>query len=252
MEALRETQVRIVSYHTDFEWKARMSALYAIFGDEAGWHANALGFGFHDMKAKGLAWVMAKMRVDAQHYPACGDTVTVKTWTKGWDGLFAVRGYRMTDTRGEVLGTGLSHWVLVRLEGMKLVRPRDVQLDYEDGWPEMELPAPRRLPPQGELLRTHDFTVGHSQIDFLHHVNNAKYTDWIADCFDREHHEQYEMQTLEVNYNKQLSWGEKARISVFLYSTDPLTHRFEGVNAESGTSCFFAEAVWRPRQATGL
>ncbi|MDP2892690.1 MAG: thioesterase [Bacillota bacterium] len=245
MEQIWEERHRVASYCADFGWKARPSALFCMFSDEAGRHADRLGIGYRDMKKKAMAWLLAKMRVDMEKYPLYDQTVTIRTWTKGWDGPFAIRGYEMVDDNGERLCTGCSHWVVISTDDMKLLRPRDTGFDYADGRPDIVLPAPEKVTPEGTLIQVKEFTAGYSHIDFLHHVNNARYADWVCDCFNREFHEKHEMQALTLNYNRQVTWGEAVETRVYLVCEKPLTHRIEGVSRQAGNSSFFAEAVWR-------
>lgn len=252
MGEIREEKHKIASYHVDFTWKARQSALYALLGDEAGNHATELGFSYWDMKKKGLAWVLAKMRVDMERYPVYGETVTIRTWTEGWDGLFAVRGYEMVDDKGGLLCKACSHWVVIRLEGLQLVRPRDLDLSYRESRNDFTLPVPQRVPPEGNLIHTQGFTAQHEHVDFLRHVNNARYADWVCDCFPQEQYEKWEIESLTINYNQQVVWGETVEVKVYEKEADMPMHRFEGVSRDTGKPSFFAEAVWREARDSGL
>ncbi len=252
MTDIWEGKHRIGSYHTDYTWKARQSALFALLGDEAGRHSIDLGFSYWDMKKKGLAWVLAKMRVDVERYPVYDETVTIRTWTEGWDGLFAVRGYEIVNDKGELLCKACSHWVVIRLEGLQLVRPKDLDFNYRPNRTDYPLPVPQRVPPDGTLISTHAFTAQHEHVDFLRHVNNAKYADWVCDCFGQEHYDKYEIESLTINYNQQVVWGETVEVKVLERDMEKPTHRFEGVSKASGKTSFFAEAVWREARDCGL
>lgn len=252
MKEIWEGKHTIGSYHTDYTWKARQSALYAMLGDEAGNHAKDLGFSYWDMKEKGLAWVLAKMRVDVERYPVYDEEVTIRTWTEGWDGIFAVRGYEMVDGKGELLCKACSHWVVITLEGLQLVRPKDLDFPYRPSRSDYPLTAPLRVPPEGMLIKTQEFTAQHSHVDFLRHVNNAKYADWVCDCFDQSHYDQWEIESLTLNYNQQVVWRETVEVNVYAREADKPTHRFEGVSKTTGKNCFFAEATWRAARDSGL
>ena len=54
-----------------------------------------------------------------------------------------------------------------------------------------------------------EVTPGYSEVDLVGHVNNARYVEWIANCFPLEQFQDQRIAWLQVNYLAEVKAGER-------------------------------------------
>jgi medium-chain acyl-[acyl-carrier-protein] hydrolase len=188
-------------YEADLTGLAKLSSICNYLQESAWRHANHLGFGFEDAQARNEVWVIIGLMLKMLRYPAWGETITVETWPKGIDRLFAFRDFRILDEQQNVIGAATSTWMIL---DSTTRRPRPVEIvrdvlhlavrqDILDKNP------PHLQPPHDpEILYSRQ--VRFSELDFNGHVNNTRYIDWCMDAFPAEWHLENKVNTLIINY----------------------------------------------------
>jgi acyl-ACP thioesterase len=215
------------AYETDFDGKAQPLALLNYLQDIAGEHAAKLGFGFFDLSAKGLMWVLSRYHVRILHYPAWswGARLRVTTWPSGHHGVFAMRDFEMTDAEGRPLAVATSSWIMVNL---KTKQPARVE-DHIDG----RVAVPRRalddafpaLPACESPERDQEFRVLFKDLDLNRHVNHAVYIQWALETVPPEILKTKRPVAIEVAYKAEAFYG------------DAVLSRLQAGSAEGGP-CF--------------
>jgi acyl-ACP thioesterase len=113
------------------------------------------------------------------------EEVTVRTWSRGTDGLYAWRDFEMTDSQGTVIVAGATSWVVIDTNARHVVRLGEIVKGFESH-PDMATDRDKlgriRFPKgeEGDLVVAHQ-QVRHSMLDHTQHVNNAEYIKWIFD-----------------------------------------------------------------------
>jgi acyl-ACP thioesterase len=83
--------------------------------------------------------------------------------------------------------------------------------------------------------------VGYSDIDINEHLNNAKYIDYIMDCFSLKLHKKYNISSIQIDYLHEALPGE----IIQLYTdTAGLKDNFvyiEGINENTSSTIFKAQ-----------
>lgn len=79
-------------------------------------HANAIGVGYDDLIANGQAWVLSRLTIEMQRYPAINENYFVTTWVEGVNRHFSERNFEIADHSGTVIGYGRSVWVAIDIE----------------------------------------------------------------------------------------------------------------------------------------
>lgn len=161
-----------------------------LFQEVAGFHVDTAGLGFTHLIEQGKAWVLCRTYYQVHRLPHEGDTVTIYTWSRGEDGLFAFREFEMVDERGRVEVASTAYWAIIDCEARHVVRLHDLMTTFEHH-PEFatdrqnlnRLRLPRGLEPGAPLA---DFPVKPSMLDHTNHVNNAEYIKWIFDNLPSE------------------------------------------------------------------
>lgn len=194
----------------DFRGNMKLSSLFLCLQDAAVLHAEHLGAGRIEMLERhhGL-WVLGRMRVDVARYPVWGDKITVETWPNQPGRVECTRNFLVKDSAGTVLAKAVSVWVIIDVETRRLKRADSVFPEELDFRGERVIDAKLgKLRASGELDLVHRRVVGYSDIDVNGHLNNAKYVDFITDCFSLDEHQQHTIRSIEVNYSNEALPGE--------------------------------------------
>jgi medium-chain acyl-[acyl-carrier-protein] hydrolase len=240
-----EEKIFVKSYDVDRSGRLKLASLFNYFQETAGNHASHLGVGYHPLRTLGYVWVLSRAKVRVERLPAWGENVTLSTWPKTLDGLLFVRDFRMTGERNEILLAGSTGWLLLDIVNFKphtaevlpLVLPRE---EHNHG---LEEPL-RKLRPFDGLHTAYERHVMPGDIDVNNHVNNARYVEWIMDCFSPNDVISRFPRTIQVNYVGETILGDVVALSVGKTGPTPETHYIEGVNSTKGGKVVQALIEW--------
>ncbi len=227
-------------FNTDLTGKLSTGSLFNFFEDIAGWHALELGWGRDNLLSNGLFWALSRMVVKIDHLPQTWEEVTVRTWPRGTETIYALRDLEMYDASGMRLAAASSSWVVVDYHSRKAQRPDRALSNLNNRFPQeraLDTNA-RKVPPlpAGE----HEITslkVKLDDIDVNRHVNNARYVHWALNCYDPEFISMHTTDIIEVNYIAEAHQNEMINI-------------LTGAVDETGTS--FIHSVTRENDGSEL
>jgi acyl-ACP thioesterase len=187
---------------------------------ETAWHhAENLEFGYFDLEKKGQMWVLAGLVIEMEKYPRWDDFITVETWPKGTERLFALRDYVISDKDGSRMGAAASFWLLLDSASKKPLRltqfRHDVPLSEDrHGIDESYSKIPPLEP--NELGTPSLREVRFSDLDQNNHVNYVQYIRGIIDTYPLQYHSGHAIRRFEINYMAEAVYGDIMEI----YSAD--------------------------------
>jgi acyl-ACP thioesterase len=190
-------------FDTDHTGRMSLGSLFNYFQDLAGRHASVLGFGREHLMTNGFIWVLSRMSVEIERLPLSWDEVTVRTWPRGTDTIFAIRDLEMYDSDNKRIAAASSSWVIVDYQTRKLQRPDKALSFLNATFPETRaLDANAvKVPPVREDQRTvTEMTASLGDIDVNLHVNNARYIHWVTGTYDTQFLSAHSPCKVEVNY----------------------------------------------------
>ncbi|TFH49074.1 MAG: hypothetical protein E4G92_02490 [Bacteroidia bacterium] len=207
-------------FDTDHTGRMSLGSLFNYFQDLAGRHASVLGFGREHLMTNGFIWVLSRMSVEIEQLPLSWEEVTVRTWPRGTDTIFAIRDLEMYDSDNKRIAAASSSWVIVDYQTRRLQRP-DKALSYLNAtFPETRALDSNavKVPPVQEDHRTvTEMTASLGDIDVNLHVNNARYIHWVTGTYDTEFISAHSPCKVEVNY---LSEGYRGDIINIITAAD--------------------------------
>jgi acyl-ACP thioesterase len=210
---------------------------FARFIEESAWrHANELGFGLNDALDGGVVWVIVRLELDIAEIPRWGETVSILTWPRGVDRLFAYREFEIAGSDGRILARATSTWIVIDRKERKAVKPSivDAVLPYVDKSRVMNRDAARLSVPSDKVLAgTRE--VRFSDIDTNGHVNNCKYLEWVLDLMEAKDIEKLSSCNISLNFVSELMSGDG--VDIFT-RRDADSWFFEGVALSSGKTVF--------------
>jgi len=93
-----------------------------------------LGFRYHEMEESGVLSPLVDADIQFKKPLRYGQTATVKTWLKEYDGLKVTYGYEILTPEGETAVTGSTKHVLVKKETFKPVSVRKAFPDWHEAY----------------------------------------------------------------------------------------------------------------------
>jgi acyl-ACP thioesterase len=177
-----------------------LNAALDFFQEAAISHAQNLGVGREAMAQANQVWILSRMSVWVARRPRYGETVTVRTWPRGGEKLFALRDYdiRGADTNPAICAR--SCWIIIDIEKRRPVRPQSVMesMPLNEGLDALD--AAVALAENPSLQKTSERRALYTDMDYNGHVNNVSYIRWIEDAMDPALLETAKQMRLDINY----------------------------------------------------
>ena len=134
----------------------------------------------------------------------------MQTWPKGVrQKLFFMRDHRLLGADGAPVALATTAYVLVGAQARRVLPPSalDVIDPDNDGRHALDEDLEKIVPAE-DLSECYALRAGYSATDIMRHVNNARYIEWIADCFTMEEHAAWQAQWLQINFSSEVKPGE--------------------------------------------
>ena len=223
-----------------------LNAVFEFFQEAAISHAENLGVGREDMAETGQVWILSRMSVQVDRRPKYCETVTVRSWPRGGEKLFALRDYDIRDNADIPVVRARSGWLIIDIEKRRPLRPQLLmgRLPINEGLDALTS-GPVSLAERDNLQKTGERKALYTDVDYNGHVNNVRYIQWIEDSLDPEVLEKAGRMRLDINYLNEILSGTVTEIW-----SAPLNNgsdgakaafAFEGKNSGSGLTAFRAE-----------
>lgn len=170
----------------DLDADGRVSAATVVgfLQEGAASHATQLGVGLQALQAVGQTWMLARMRVRFEGWPALGDPLTVKTWPTGARGrVVACRDYEARNGAGTLIVAATSEWVLVERGKQRITRLTPAILNLAPAeTPRVDLPEAEPVATGWTPAWQAVLPVRRADLDVNRHVNNVHYVEWLFEA----------------------------------------------------------------------
>lgn len=205
----------ISSYDLNPKGQARLTSMANFFQEVAYHHASELGLGYDDMKSRKTTWALSRMRIHMKRYPVWNEKIRLETWPSGAERLFALRDFRVLDSRGEIIGMASTAWLILDIDTHRLIRPKEMMEQFKLIVQDIQMfdrPLGKiTMPGETRLLKKHQ--VVFSDLDIVGHVNNVRYMEWCVDAATTNENADQEIRELEINFNHEALFGDRLAIA---------------------------------------
>jgi acyl-ACP thioesterase len=208
---------KINSYHVDTFQRLTLPSLCLFFQEIAYEHAEHLNFGYNYLKSLKKFWVLSRLHVEVYRYPVWGDEVTVTTWPRGMDGMFALREFLVNLADGTQIAAATSSWLVLDEEKHfpQRIDPDDFVEFSKTKETALNLVA-EKLPKVDDAFKVETFKVKYSDVDVNRHVNNGRYVQWAIDSLPLDNLLNRTISSLLVNFMGEASFED----IIALWKTD--------------------------------
>jgi len=229
----------------DLKKELKLSTLFSFFQEASSDASDDLGYSIDRLQKEfGVAWVLMKMRVDLIRSPKLSETITIETWPLEPTRLSYDRDFLVKDSDGNIIVRAISTWIIMDLKERKIDRNQRANITYPVQVNERAIDAKmKKLKAAGPLSPAYKKMIGYSDIDFNGHLNNARYVDYIMDCFQVSDHEKYKVDSLEVHFTNEALPGEVITLKSDVSQALEGGIYIEGVNDETDQIVFKSKAV---------
>ena len=224
-----------------------LSHLWNMMQETAWNHATHLKVGYSDLAEQKYFWVLSRLFIQMDEYPGWGEKIKVKTWLTGMGRLFALRNFSITNSKGKIISTARSAWLVLDLKSR---RPQRIEPLFKRILPLLDCPAeveePEKIPGSVHPKKENLFKVRYSDIDRHHHVNNTKYIEWILDSYPFEMHQKFHIHTFEINFLAESSREDEISIHTEPLGDSPPAFLHSVFRKGDGRELCRARASWKP------
>ncbi len=232
-------------YETDANNCASLVAICNFLQVSAFRHAQRLGFDYTHKDGFDRIWVLIRMLIHMDAYPAWNDEIEVRTWHRGTEGLTAMRDYEINDAQGKRLGAVTSHWFLLDPETRKPVIPEINDRAIYSVWPVAVMKEqPSRIIINHDLPLIRTITAGYTDLDRYMHVNNTRYIDWVLNLFPEEMHRKFSISFFLIEFLSEVKYAEEINLFASINTKESL---IKGIRTSDNKAIFKARIGWKER-----
>ena len=200
---LFEKEYRVHVYETGPDGKLNLYSFFDYLQDIASDHAVRLGYGRDDLMKSNHFWVLSRIYAEIKEWPAWGNKITLRTWPKGIEGVFALRDYEASFSDGSVFAFATSSWLIIDLTTKKIQRPENtlfIPASETAHRNSLGRNAGKLEAIAAEGSKVSEIKVRISDLDINLHANNVKYLKWVTDNCDLDFIMNNVPYSAEINY----------------------------------------------------
>jgi medium-chain acyl-[acyl-carrier-protein] hydrolase len=210
MKPVWEQNFVVSSYDVDPAWRLKLSSFFNYMQETAVNHSYDLNVGYHDLEKYGMFWVLSRIKLKIKKLPVWGETITVRTWPKGRDKLFALRDFVAINAQNEELINVTSLWLLVKKDNHKPLRMQSLGVTLPENEGKHALNEQlEKIKPLNHPVQVYEREVLVADLDVNYHVNNARYIEWILDCFEPSFLVSNKINAMQVNYIDEATYRDQ-------------------------------------------
>lgn len=186
-------------------------AILRYFENTATYHSDSIGRGLNSISDNGQTWIVLDWHVKVIKRVKYGESVKVRTWSRGTAKFFAYRDYELIDELGNVCAIGSSRWILRDISQNKMtLLSEEMMKDYQC--------EDRKVLPDEEFAKIHipeefsnefSYTVLRKDIDFNNHMHNLYHFDLAYETIPEEIYNNSLFDNFRITYKREIKLGQK-------------------------------------------
>lgn len=198
----------------DFTSRASVSSMFNMVLHAAGKDAHRRGFGIDALAERNFGWVLSRMCLELDRLPEEYEEFTLHTWIGGYNRLFSVRNFTLTDKDGVEFGRAVSQWCMLDFN-TRMPLDMNTLAKVHDGTI-VDAPSPCDAPKRIGAVSSEPLAerkVAYSDIDFNRHMNTMRYIDFAFDSLPIEVPEKLQTLRMDLNFMKEALYGDSLALA---------------------------------------
>ncbi len=241
-------EYRVRYYEVDHRARVRPVTILDYLQDAASEHTIRLGIAVADLRTRNLTWVLSRTQARFLHYPHGGDTLRVKTWPSGREGLFALRDFEVRDQKEHLVALATTSWAVIDVASGRPVRLDSALPDYPLHEHRALASDFKSLPKMTGFDEEMAFRVRRADLDINDHVNNTVYPAWALEAVPAEVDESCQLTDLEIGYRAPVTYGDRVLSRIQAEAPAPTsTFLHQLVSEHDGRELTRLRSVWTSR-----
>lgn len=190
--------------------------------ETAGQHATKLGLSMERLAQDNQAWVLSRLRIVLDQFPASGEEIDVVTWPSDADKHTATRDFTLYTTDGKVVARATSAWITFDLSERKMVPLQPYIYEaYPKERPGRALEFEQRvLPKVRNVSSTEPIRSRQSDLDINSHVNNVHFVEWVLESAPGVGMEGHPVE-LDIQFRAECAAGQELESRAYLNPEKP-------------------------------
>lgn len=174
-------------------------------------HADLLGV--TGLATEGIGWVLSRLTIEMEAYPAVDQEYCVSTWVSQWNRHFSERCYRIFRPDGSTLGYARAVWMLINLTDHSGVGLEAFSFPEEMiGKYDCNIERQRRHRPLEGDVHEKPYVFEYSDIDFYRHVNTLRYIQIIINTLPLSVYDTFHLRRFEVAFMHEALFDQRVNI----------------------------------------
>ena len=213
-EGIWEYNFTVRSFDIDKNNNITLNSISEYLQEVAGAHANGKGFGYNQVVAQNLAWILSGIRIEIDRIPIWDEEITIKSWIVGNNRFTSRRDFEWFDKAGNILLKASSNWVLLNT---KTRRPQNIdQMNFDAVILSDKMATSTEIKNTREKFEDNNplsYKVRYSDLDMVGHMNNTKYIQLMLDNYSLDFHENHKVKMLNINFKTEAKYEENLLLS---------------------------------------
>ncbi len=201
---------KIRAYEAGVNGRVSIQSIVNYLLESASNHAAHMEVSVQKLFEMNLTWVQSRFHVRMYDYPRWPETVRVETWPAVKDSFYALRDYRLLNSKGKEVGVASSSWMMIDFKLRKPVPLPDFVDNLENKEAGRSLNEPfGRLPVVEHVESERPFFVRLSDLDVNRHVYSVHYVSWGLEAVPAEIWKTHRLTDLEINFRAESVYGDR-------------------------------------------
>ena len=175
-------RLHVKAYHCSSNGVLLPHVLARLCQDIASDHADALGFGFEQLKERNQIWALVQFSLAVTRQPRYGMQLELETWPSCVSRLRASREFHMADAAGNALLLASSDWMVLDAQSRRPQEPGGLDMGRHLRPQRLLGDKLPRHKPEGKGRELARISIPISALDANGHVNNTEYVRFSYDA----------------------------------------------------------------------
>lgn len=235
-----EQTIKIKSYDVHPNGVVKISALQKYMQQIAREDSDSYGATYAKMREANMVFVITRLALEFRR-PLCDeDIVTIRSINNRSEGASFVREF-LFFANGEQVAAATTLWALLDFEKRSILRPSALKFKIPAlNIPGLGIPVQKRLIEKGTVLTPlGERRVVFSDLDENNHLNNAYYSDIIADFSPVSLYDHW-LSGLQIGFLSEARLGDTLSVGIESCKNG---FRLAACNGRTGANCFEAQAT---------